>query len=265
MSPVRFEMDSRCPMNAPPAIGICGRIGSGKSYIAKLLIDQGYRHVNADAVFKQEVLTNPDYRKDLSSFLSRIGICAFISSVSGEHVFGSELSHADDSVIYNVRGLMDALFSPTQAGNGFPLLTALNEFNHPWMYSALFRAMSEPSCYEVPVVLEMALLPMFANIHRLPGADCMPIIEVRGAESYGLRMEIIAARDPHRPRSYNTEILAYHEKVFRNSTYALYTLRNMEGSSFLPDESILQSIYSICQSSIALRAVGLSESKDTLH
>lgn len=228
-------------------IGICGLIGCGKSYVAKLIADQrGYFYLNSDELFKEKVRKNDDYKKNLSDFLAHLDVPAFIEGR------------------YNSSGISKLIFNDLQVQYGFPILRALNEFNTPYVKTAI---MDEMYLHD-NVILEMATLPAS---HSAP-ANLDATIMVMGDGWSGARChmrnhaERILKRDS-RDSQTTANILRYQMEVlskYTNNHNGVFSLNNMDVSedddelaeNYLTDEKILAQFDEIEKSAKALSLIG---------
>lgn len=228
-------------------IGICGLIGCGKSYVAKLIADQrGYFYLNSDELFKEKVRKNQAYKENLSDFLANLDTPAFIDNR------------------YNSAGISKLLFSDLQACYGFPILRALNEFNAPYIKAAIMDEMY----FHDNVILEMATLPAS---HAAP-ANLDATIMVLGDGWSGARChmrnhaERIIKRDS-RDSQTTANILRYQLNVlgkYTNNQNGVFSLNNMDVSeadddlaeNYLTDAEILAQFDEIEKSAKALSLVG---------
>ncbi len=160
-------------------IGLCGSIGSGKSYAAALIArERGYVHVSADDVFKDVVLPDPRYRAALTAHLEPVGVTPFIDGVYQASVVGAYL------------------FAAAQ-GLDMPRLRAVNRMNAPFVRDALLDKLTD-KC-----ILEMAVLPDFLYLDEL---DLQVIVRVRASGDDAV------ARDVHRVADVTRRIKAYQER-----------------------------------------------------
>ena len=229
-------------------IGICGLIGCGKSYVAKLIADQrGYFYLNSDELFKEKVRKNQAYKENLSDFLANLDTPAFIDNR------------------YNWAGISKLLFSDLQACYGFPILRALNEFNAPYIKAAIMDEMY----FHDNVILEMATLPAS---HSAPAnLDATIMVMGDGWSRARCRMrnhiERILARDS-RDTQITGNILKYQINVlckYVNNMNGVFNLNNMDVSeaddelaeNYLSDSDILAQFDEIEKSARALKIMEL--------
>lgn len=160
-------------------IGICGSIGSGKSYAAALLArERGFAYVSADDVFKGTVLPDPRYRKALTEHLAPAGVTPFVDDVYQASVVGAYLFAAGQGI-------------------DMPRLRAVNRMNAPFVRDALLDKLTD-KC-----ILEMAVLPDFLYLDEL---DLQVIVRVRASGDDAV------ARDVHRVADVTRRIKAYQER-----------------------------------------------------
>lgn len=228
-------------------IGICGLIGCGKSYVAKLIADQrGYYYLNSDMLFKEKVRKLESYKENLRDFLANLDVPAFV----------------DDR--YNSEGISKLIFNDLQAQYRFPILKALNEFNAPYVKSAIMDEMY----FHDNVILEMATLPAS---HAAP-ANLDATIMVLGDGWSGARChmrnhaERIIKRDS-RDSQTTANILRYQLNVlgkYTNNQNGVFSLNNMDVSedddelaeNYLTDTEILAQFDEIQKSAKALSLAG---------
>lgn len=126
-------------------IGVCGVIGSGKSYVTKLIADAyGYKYISADNVFKNIVLNNDSYRIALQDFLNIFEVSAFYNDKYNGHEIG------------------DLLFSYSQMRLNFPILKAFNKLNYTYIRDALVEEIFGMN----DCIIEMATLPNFEYLRN---------------------------------------------------------------------------------------------------
>lgn len=160
-------------------IGLCGSIGSGKSYAAALIArERGYVHVSADDVFKDVVLPDPRYRAALTAHLEPVGVTPFIDGVYQASVVGAYL------------------FAAAQ-GLDMPRLRAVNRMNAPFVRDALRDRLTD-KC-----VLEMAVLPDFLYRDEL-ALNLLVRVRASGDDA--------VARDGHRVADVTRRIKAYQDR-----------------------------------------------------
>lgn len=122
-------------------IGICGVIGSGKSYVAELIArERNYRLIKADDVFKNKVLTNPEYVEKFSEFIEK---------------FAPDITPFEDGV-YQSKAMTSLMFNGFQRMYDFPILKAINKFNYCYIRDAIQEESLHRDC-----IIEMATLPTF--------------------------------------------------------------------------------------------------------
>jgi len=229
-------------------IGICGLIGCGKSYVAKLIADQrGYFYLNSDELFKEKVRKNQAYKENLSDFLANLDTPAFIDNR------------------YNSAGISKLLFSDLQACYGFPILRALNEFNAPYIKAAIMDEMY----FHDNVILEMATLPASHSAPANLDATIMVMGDGWSRARCHMRnhIERILARDS-RDTQITGNILKYQINVlckYVNNMNGVFNLNNMDVSevddelaeNYLSDSDILAQFDEIEKSSRALKIMEL--------
>lgn len=229
-------------------IGICGLIGCGKSYVAKLIADQrGYFYLNSDELFKEKVRKNQAYKENLSDFLANLDTPAFIDNR------------------YNSAGISKLLFSDLQACYGFPILRALNEFNAPYVKAAIMDEMY----FHDNVILEMATLPASHSAPANLDATIMVMGDGWSRARCHMRnhIERILARDS-RDTQITGNILKYQINVlskYVNNTDGVFSLNNMDVSeaddelaeNYLSDSDILAQFDEIEKSARALKIMEL--------
>ncbi len=229
-------------------IGICGLIGCGKSYVSKLIADKrGYTHINTDRLFKEKVLTDGSYRCELSKFFEPLEVKPFIE------------------FNYNSSEIAKLLFSDLQAEYRFPILRALNEFNAPYIKTAIMDALY--LCNNA--ILEMATLPA----SRACPANLDAIIMVLGdgwsTADRNMRnhVERIYGRD-NRDSTVTGNILKYQERElskYVNNNNGVIGLRNMNVDDvdvdvmeeYESDDFVLAQFDEIVKSAKVLSNVGL--------
>lgn len=228
-------------------IGICGLIGSGKSHVARLIaLERGYLYINCDQLFKEKVLTNGQYRCELSKFGKIIGVNPF------------------NQLNYNSKELSELLFSDLQAQYRFPILRALNEFNAPYIKSAIMEAMH----FHEKTILEMATLP--SAVAAPANLDAVIMVLGDGWSSSFSHMrnhvERIYNRDG-RDNKTTMNLLKYQERELRpftNNQNGVFSLNNMNVESededlaeqYMSDAEILEQFDEILKSANALHYVG---------
>lgn len=229
-------------------IGICGLIGCGKSYVAKLIADQrGYFYLNSDELFKEKVRKNKTYKENLSDFLANLDTPAFIDNR------------------YNSAGISKLLFSDLQACYGFPILRALNEFNAPYIKAAIMDEMY----FHDNVILEMATLPASHSAPANLDATIMVMGDGWSRARCHMRnhIERILARDS-RDTQITGNILKYQINVlskYVNNMNGVFNLNNMDVSeaddelaeNYLSDSDILAQFDEIEKSARALKIMEL--------
>lgn len=229
-------------------IGICGLIGCGKSYVAKLIADQrGYFYLNSDELFKEKVRKNQAYKENLSDFLANLDTPAFIDNR------------------YNSAGISKLLFSDLQACYGFPILRALNEFNAPYIKAAIMDEMY----FHDNVILEMATLPASHSAPANLDATIMVMGDGWSRARCHMRnhIERILARDS-RDTQITGNILKYQINVlckYVNNMNGVFNLNNMDVSeaddelaeNYLSDSDILAQFDEIEKSARALKIMEL--------
>lgn len=229
-------------------IGICGLIGCGKSYVAKLIADQrGYFYLNSDELFKEKVRKNQTYKENLSDFLANLDTPAFIDNR------------------YNSAGISKLLFSDLQACYGFPILRALNEFNAPYIKAAIMDEMY----FHDNVILEMATLPASHSAPANLDATIMVMGDGWSRARCHMRnhIERILARDS-RDTQITGNILKYQINVlckYVNNMNGVFSLNNMDVSeaddelaeNYLSDSDILAQFDEIEKSARALKIMEL--------
>lgn len=116
----------------PKVIGVCGKIASGKSYFSKLISKEfGYKHLDCDKIFKDQLLTDEHFRKSLQKFFKRFGVIAF-----------------DESGEYNNKDIVGFIFSNTNIMDEFNQIT--RTFLNPILINEIKNSEK--------VLIEMAML-----------------------------------------------------------------------------------------------------------
>lgn len=166
-------------------IGVCGVIGSGKSYGAQVLsTEYGFNHISADEVFRNYVRGDGGYRRAFIDFWKKRGVDPEAPGMD---------SH-------------ELLFGDHQARNGFHTLKAMNVFNRDFMRPALELLISTSS---TPCVLEMATLPASAY------SDLAEVIvRVRAHDESGeAHFASVIRRDPFRRHNITRNMIEYQIEV----------------------------------------------------
>lgn len=190
-------------------LGVCGSIGSGKSYVASVLArDLGYKHVSADFVFKHFVLPDPTYRTALTEHLKHAGIEPF---------------QADGT--YKASEVGAYLFAAEQ-GLDLPRLRAVNHMNAPHVLEALREHVTD-KC-----VIEMAVLPDYRYLDEL---DLDLIVRVHAGG------DTAVVRDAHRVPAVTRRIKAYQDRRLDSAQVidAVIGTKHSDGS-WLTDAEILE-------------------------
>jgi len=229
-------------------IGLCGLIGCGKSYVGKLIADKrGYTYLSADRLFKEKVLTDGSYRCELSKFFEPLEVKPFIE------------------FNYNSSEIVKLLFSDLQAEYRFPILRALNEFNAPYIKTAIMDAFY--LCNDA--ILEMATLPTSNASPANLNAIIMVLGDGWNATPRNMRnhVERIFFRD-NRDSTVTKNILRYQERElskYVNNNNGVIGLRNMNVDDvdvdvmeeYESDDFVLAQFDEIVKSAKVLSNVGL--------
>lgn len=230
-------------------IGVCGVIGSGKSYVAKLIAaKRDYQHINADDLFKNKVLNNVSYRVALQNFLDIFEIPAFIDEK------------------YNGRGIGKLLFSDSQKRLNFPALKALNKLNSTYISDALREEMFGMN----DCIIEMTTLPNFEYLQHKLHASIMVMGDCFADDENNRDNHIrrVVSRDSinyehvQNIKEYQLNILNNHirdEKMFQLQNMNTEFPEEFDCSfeqSFKKDEEILAQFDEIIKSARALTHVG---------
>ena len=148
----------------PFAIGVMGGIGSGKSYVCRLLAQRGIPVYSSDDEAKRLMTTDPEIVHDLRQLL-------------GNDVY----EMADDQTLRLNKPLVaNYLFaSPDHT-------TRINAIVHPRVKKDFLRWMSEQSTYVV--LVESALL---VESHLVDVVDCVLLVDA----PYRLRLQRTMQRD----------------------------------------------------------------------
>jgi dephospho-CoA kinase len=232
-------------------VGVCGLIGCGKSYAAKLIAkERDYLYVSADDAFKQDVITNPTYINKLQEFLDIFEIPAVVDG------------------IYNSNQILKLIFNDAQKKYEYPILKALNKLNSHFVADALReRLFGMRDC-----ILEMATLPKFEPFtHRLQ-ATIMVMGDGWNMDKSNSRNHVdrVFKRD-NRGFEYTKHIIYYQSMVMLPylTDKSIFRLENMNtdfeheddvtfAPSFKKDYEILDQFDEIIKSSRALTHVKLT-------
>jgi len=238
-------------VNYKEMIGVCGLMGSGKSQVSYLISqERDYRYVNADELFKEKVIPNPEYIKKLGEFLEIFEIEAMVEDK------------------YNSTGISEILFNHEQSRHGFPVLRALNRLNSNYIGDALRDAtFGMRDC-----IVEMATLPGFSDWYPSRfGAVIMVMGDTweddgNNAENHLNRITRRDGRDPLK----TLNILKYQMSVLKPhlDSGLIFKLENMDTDfpeeedchfpeSYKSPEEILAQFDEIVKSSRALKFVNL--------
>lgn len=171
-------------------IGIFGLIGSGKSYVSKLVSKElGYHHLDCDALFKR-VIVSQTYLKHLCRFLEEFEI----NPIKGG--------------VYDSEKMFKTLFSDDQMNKNWELLKALNKFNYPFLYSEIIKELTNIPLQD-KVLIEMATLPA-SPISTI----CRQMIMV----TRPIYPQDISRRDPKRDLDVVPYLIAYQSERVDSST-----------------------------------------------
>lgn len=178
--------------NLPPAIGITGGIGSGKSLVCKVFRNLGIPVFEADAVAKNLYLTDRSLKEELVS------------------IFGEAIYFPDGRV--NKKYLASVIFSRTEA------LEQVNRLVHPRVRDA-FRSWHK--IQTAPYVLHEAAILFESGFYRMMDATIL----VTAPDE--LRIQRIMKRD-HITRELVLERMKHQWDDARKEKLADYTLCNDE-------------------------------------
>lgn len=227
-------------------IGIFGIIGSGKSYVAKLIAEKReYRYVNVDELIKNSIMTNESHQVRLIDFFKIFDISFFTD---------------DTRTKVNSQIVSELLFSEAQRNLSFPILRSFNKLNETY-FADIVR---EEIYGSADCIVDMALLPMYQSIVPMNAN-----ILVRGdafeddIKHCSNHFDRIVNRDK-RDINVTANIIRYQtNKLMEYETHnKSFKLDNMDikNGGFFPDDEILRQFDDIVMSARALTHVGLKYS-----
>lgn len=168
-------------------IGICGAIGSGKSYAAGVIArERGFGHISADDVVKHMMTSSVTFRFAVAEHMASRGIDPF-----------------DGNGAYRVTEMTEHLFGVDQEPD-FPNRAAFNQMTAPFIRDRI-QSMMSGDC-----LVEMATLPDFVHVDDL---QLDFIVCIRSSA-----LTEALARDGHRKSELTLRIKAFQER--RILTYA---------------------------------------------
>jgi dephospho-CoA kinase len=190
-------------------------IGSGKSYVSKLISDTyGYHYINTDKLFKN-VFNLGAYRCAMDAFAETNKIKPFKNDQ------------------YDSKYMFTRLFNEEECLTDFSLVKKLNEMNSMFLYGELLHHLTtENISPDRTIILEMATLPV-SKFSQL----CKKIVKVQR----DVTITDILARDPGRDYMATTCLMVYQKSCFLDK---IDTIVN-DGCS---DEELLEQFRSICES-----------------
>lgn len=197
-------------------VGVCGVIGSGKSWLSKRIADiHGWNHVSSDLVFKS-LLLNPGYRCHATAFMRSHNVEAFVAAT------------------WNASEIRHLFFNADQAEKGFPIIRDFNRMTRPHLEAALVGEIAYQG-YAKPTVLEMATLPAtpFAEwcpviFHVNPGLATQDIVLARDGLNCSITRHLISHQE--------------HELECRDRKHLVVDVTTRTASGFVPEETSLNKL-----------------------
>lgn len=197
-------------------IGVFGVIGSGKSHFSSTVASaRGFTHISTDLVFKEQVLTDSYYRDAASKFFLKYDVQAFVDGK------------------YNSLDITALLFNENQALAGWPILSAFNAFNRPYVVTAVDGLLVGNGHF----ILEAATLPNIPELYT----RCRMLIQVVCGSSMRIvdQLNRIYLRDPHRDMRLSEQVLRYQLNALRHVHVPHTTINTLDGGEFRSMSSVL--------------------------
>lgn len=216
---------SRFRPTCPELIGVCGKIASGKSHVAKLIADTyGFKYVNSDALFKSAVRPLSKYKKAATAFFAQRGVKMLTED--GE---------------YNTAAITECLFP--QNDPMFTDLAFFSEMNRPFIRDALNEACDT----SVPVLLEMATLPAIPEFYY----KCtLSLFVTNGIAGEPFRKARLLERDWHRTGNLSVLMDLAQQPAFHYVHQVSRDILNWDNGAFVDDAEVLRQFNNIRSTSM---------------
>ena len=192
----------------PKVIGVNGTIGSGKSHFCELISREfGYKHLNCDKIFKEQILTNEMYKSVATKFFKDRYVNAFEfgnwnSSAISEHLFGNSIEKNMD---------------------------AFNQLTRMFLFPILVQEINSNE----KVVIEIATLKDNPISYLCDKIYCV----YRSMGTIEQHVADVLKRDPNRNPNHLSNLISYQ---YKNSFGELIGNKDRYSNGYINDEKLIQ-------------------------